>query len=94
MRFQHYRAFYNFNVITKGHNSVKIVRRVIVLVLCILSNHGLHMYQVKHKYIEWFQSYEAERISTVIVTKVHYSFKNVSGVTVLILCPLSYHDLY
>ena len=35
-----------FHVITKGHNYVKIVREVIVLVLCILSNHGLHTYQV------------------------------------------------
>ena len=58
-----------------------------------MSNHGLHMYQVQHKYIEWFQSYEAERISTVIITKVHYSFKNVSGVTALILHPFSNHGL-
>ena len=34
------------------------------------------------------------RISTVIITKVYYSFKNVSGVTVLILHPLSNHGLH
>ena len=55
------------------HSTVNIVRRI--LVFCILFNHGLHMYQVKHNYIEWFQSYEAERISTVINTKVHYFVK-------------------
>ena len=54
------------------YSTVNIVRRT--LVFCILSNHGLHMYQVKPNYIEWFQSYEAELISTVINTKVHYFF--------------------
>ena len=39
-------SVYNFSVIIKGHNSGKRVHRVIVLVLCILSDHGLHMYQV------------------------------------------------
>ena len=60
----------------------------------MLSNHGLDIYQVKHKYIEWFQSCAVELISPVIITKVHYSFKNVSGVTVFIFRPLSNHGLY
>ena len=88
-----------FQCYYKGHNSVKIVRGVIVLVLCILSNHGLHMNQLKHKYIEWYKS--CERISTVIKTKVHYFYKTVSGVIVLtvtvhavILCPFSNHELH
>ena len=83
-----------FQCYYKGHKSVKIVRGVIVLVLCILSNHGLHMYQVKHKYIEWYKSCEAERISTVIKTKVHYFFKNVSTVHAVILRPFCNHDLH
>ena len=87
-------SVHNFNVITKEHTSVKIVHGVTFLVLCILSNHGLHMCPVQHKYIEWFQSYEAARISTVFFTKVHYSFYNVSGVTVLILRPWSNHGLH
>ena len=32
--------------ITKGHNSVNNVGRVMVLVLCILSDDALHLYQV------------------------------------------------
>ena len=32
--------------ITKGHNSVKIVGRVMVLVLCTSSDDALHLYQV------------------------------------------------
>ena len=39
-------SVYNFSVITKGHNTVKIVCGVIVLLFCILSNHGLRMYRV------------------------------------------------
>ena len=33
-------------VLTKGHNSINIARRVLFLVFCILSNHGLQLYQV------------------------------------------------
>ena len=33
-------------IITKGQNSVNIARRVIILVLCTSSNHGLHLYHV------------------------------------------------
>ena len=60
-----------------------------VLALCILSTHGLYMYQVKHKFIEWFQSYEVETISTAIISKMHYSCEYVA--IVLILGPLSVH---
>ena len=45
--------------ITKGHYSVKIACGVTVL-LCILSNHGLHLYQVSRKYLERFLSYGAD----------------------------------
>ena len=31
-------------IITKRHNSINITGRVIVLVLCTSSNHGLHLY--------------------------------------------------
>ena len=32
-------------IITKGHYSVNIARRVVVLFLCTSSNHGLYLYQ-------------------------------------------------
>ena len=41
----------------KGHNSVKTVGRVMVLVLCILSDLALYLYKVSWKYLKGFQRY-------------------------------------
>ena len=41
-------------LIIKGHNSIKTVHGVTVLVLCTSSNHGLHLYQILQKYLEQF----------------------------------------
>ena len=41
-------------IVTNGHNSVNIAHGVIVLVFCISSDHGLHLYQVSRKYLERF----------------------------------------
>ena len=61
------------------------------LILCIWSNHGLHLYQVSVKYLDWFQSDGADTISILIMTKGNISVKIVHGVTVFIVCKSSYH---
>ena len=45
------------NEIYKGHNSIKNVGGVKVLVLCTLSDNALYLYQVLPKYLKEFQSY-------------------------------------
>ena len=34
-------------IITKGHNSIDIANEVTALVLCISSDHGVHLHQVR-----------------------------------------------
>ena len=46
-------------VFIKGHNSVKNVGGVTVLVLCKSSDDGLYLYQVSRQYLERYQSYGA-----------------------------------
>ena len=77
----------------KRHNSVKIVRGVILPVL----RHCLSMVNIcpiVSQTIEWFKSYEADKISKVIIIKGHFSLKILSGVTVLIHPILSNHGLH
>ena len=42
---------------SKGHNSVKTVCIVMVLVICILSDLALYLYKVSSKYQKGFQRY-------------------------------------
>ena len=42
---------------TKGHNSIKSVSGVKVLVLCTSSDYALYLYQVLPKYLKGFHSY-------------------------------------
>ena len=42
---------------TKGHNSVKPVKGVMVLNICTSSDDALYLYQVSRKYLKGFQSY-------------------------------------
>ena len=42
---------------SKGHNSIKNVGEVTVLVICTLPGGALYMYIVSQKYLSWFQSY-------------------------------------
>ena len=49
-------------IITMGHNSIKKVCGVTVFVVCISSDYVLHSYQLSWKYLEQFQSYEADTI--------------------------------
>ena len=43
--------------LTKGHNYIKTVGGVMVLVLCTSSDDALYLYQVSKKYLKEFQSY-------------------------------------
>ena len=80
--------------ITKGNNSAKNVGGVTVVYLCILSGHALYFYQVLRNYLKQYQSYRADTISILKITKGNYSAKNVGGVTVVNLCTSSGHALY
>ena len=54
----------------------------------------LYMYQVLWNYLEQYQSYRADIISILKITKGNNSAKNVGGATVVNLCMSSGHALY
>ena len=94
-RYQSYRAdTISTRKITKGNNSTKNVGRVGVIDLCKSSGHALYFYQVLWNYLKRYQSYRANMISILKITKGNNSAKNVGGVTVVELCRLSGHALY
>ena len=94
-RYQSYRADTIFILkITKGNNSAKNVGGVTVVYLCTLSGHALYFYQVLRNYLKRYQSYRADTISILKITKGNNSAKNVGGVTVVNLCTSSGHVLY
>ena len=94
-RYQSYRAdTISIWKITKGNNSAKNVGGVMVVNLCTLSGHALYFYQVLWNYLKRYQSYRADTISILKITKGNNSAKNVGGVTVLYLCTSSGHALY
>ena len=70
--------------ITKGNNSAKNVGGATVFNLCMSSDHALNFYQVLWNYLKRYQSYRADTISILKITKGYNSAKNVGGVTVLI----------
>ena len=45
--------------------------------------HALYFYQVLRNYHEWFQSYRADRISSLKIRKGNNSAKNAGGATVV-----------
>ena len=57
-----------------------------VVYLCTSSGHALYFYQVLSNYLERYQSYRADMISILKITKGNNSAKNVGGVTVVNLC--------
>ena len=65
-----------------------------VVDLCTSSSHTLYFYQVLRNYLERNQSYRADTISILKITKGNNSAKNVGGVTVVDLCMSSGHALY
>ena len=94
-RYQSYRAdTISILKITKGNNSTKDVGGVTVVFLCTSSGHALYFYQVFLNYLERFQSYRADTISVLKITKGNSSAKNAGGVTIVNLCTLSGHALY
>ena len=80
--------------IKKGNNSAKNVSGVTVVNLCKMAGHTLHLYQVSWNYLERYQSYRADTISILKITKGNNSTKNVGGATVVNLCMSSGHALY
>ena len=94
-RYQSYRAdTISIRKITKGNNSAKNVGGVTVVYLSTSSGHALYFYQVSWNYLERYQSYRADTISILKITKGNNSAKNVGGVTVVNLCTSSGHALY
>ena len=93
--YQSYRAdTISIRKITKGNNSTKKVGGVRVVDLCKSSGHALYFYQVLWNYLKRYQSYRANTISILKITKGNNSAKNVGWVTVVELCTLSGHALY
>ena len=94
-RYQSYRAdTISIPKISKGNNSAKNVGGVTVVDLCMSSGHALYFYQVLWNYLKRYQSYRADTISILKITKGNNSAKNVGGVTVFDLCTSSGHALY
>ena len=94
-RYQSYRAdTISIQKITKGNYSAKNVGGVTVVYLCTSSGHALYFYQVWRNYLKRYQSYRADTISILKITKGNNSAKNVGGVTVFNLCTSSGHALY
>ena len=81
-------------IFSKGHNSIKNVGGIIVLVLCTSSDNALYLYQDLCKYLKGLKSYCADTISSVKFGKGHNSVKSVGGVMVLVLCMSCDDDLY
>ena len=94
-QYQSYRAdTISILKITKGNNSAKNVGGVTVIYLSTSSGHALYFYQVLQNYLKQYQSYRADTISILKITKGNNSAKNVGGVTVVNLCTSSGHALY
>ena len=80
--------------IQRGNNYAKNVGGVTVVYLCTSSGHALYFYQVFGTYLKRYQSYRADTISILKISKGNNSAKNVGGVTVVNLCMSSGHALY
>ena len=65
-----------------------------VVNLCTLSGHALYFYQVLGNHLERYQSYRADTISILKISKGNISAKNVGGVTVFNLCTSPDRALY
>ena len=93
--YQSYRAdTISIRKITKGNNSAKNVGGVTVFDLCTSSGHALYFYQVLWNYLKRYQSYRADMISILKISKGNNSAKNLGGVNVVNLCTSSGHALY
>ena len=61
--------------ITKGNNSAKNAGGATVVNLCMSSDHALNFYQVLWNYLKRYQSYRADTISILKITKGNNSAK-------------------
>ena len=61
--------------ISKGHNSVKNVDGVIVLVLCTSSDDGLYLYKVSENILNCIKLYRADKIFIGKISNGHNSVK-------------------
>ena len=94
-QYQSYRvSTISIRKITKGNNSAKNAGGATVVNLCTSSDHTLYFYQVLWHYHKRYQSYRADTISILKISKGNNSAKNVDGVTVVDLCTSSGHALY
>ena len=94
-RHQSYRAdMISIRKIIKENNSAKNVGGVTVVYFCTSSGHAVYFYHVLWNYLKRYQSYRADMISILKITKRNNSAKNVGGVTIVNLCTLSGHALY
>ena len=94
-RYQSYRAdTISIRKITKGNNSAKNVGGVTIVYLSTLSGHALYFYQVLWNYLKLYQSFRADTISILKITKGNNSPKNVGGVKIINLSTSSGHALY
>ena len=95
-RYQSYRVdTISILKITKGDNSAKKnVDGVTFVNLCKMAGHALYFYQVLWHYFKRYQSYRADTISILKITKGNNSAINVGGVNVVNLCTSSGHALY
>ena len=80
--------------ITKGNNSPRNVGGVTVVNLCTSSGHALYFYQVLWNYLEKYQSYRADTLSILKITKGNKFAKYVGGVTIVNICTSFGHALY
>ena len=62
--------------------------------LCTSSGHALYFYQVLWNYLRRYQSYRADTISILKISKGNNSAKNAGGVSVVNPCTFSGHALY
>ena len=83
-----------YGKLQRGIIPQKIVGGVTVVNLCTSSGHALYFYQVLYHYLKRYQSYRADTISILEITKGNNSAKNVGGATVVYLCMWSGHALY
>ena len=78
----------------RGIITQKDVGGVTVVQLCTSSGHALYFYQVSWNYLKQYQSYRADTISILKITKGNNSAKNVGGVNIVNLCTSSGPALY
>ena len=80
--------------ITKGNNSTENVGGTTVVNLCTSSGHPLYLCQVSWNYLERYQSYRADTISILKITKGNNSAKKCRWIDDFYLCTSSGHALY